>query len=63
MGYALPGRVGLYNVCIMEELHDIYGAGAGAVSKFRREDGRIVRDFNPKYTYEYLDRIKKESGI
>ena len=63
VGYALPGHVGLYNVCIMEELHDIYGAGAGAVSKFRREDGRIVRDFNPKYTYEYLDRIKKESGI
>ena len=63
VGYSLPGHIGLYNVCIMEELHDIYGAGAGAVSKFRREDGKIVREYNPKYTYEYLDRIKKESEI
>ncbi len=57
VGYCLPGTEGLYNVFIMEEWQDIHAVGAGAVSK--RIGGRgekIRRIFEPKYSYEYLNR-------
>lgn len=65
VGFALPGTEGLYNIFMMEELHSIFAAGAGAVTKLvkyrRPEDGgsRIERIFMPKYPYEYLRDIDK----
>ena len=59
VGYAKEGREGLYNVYMMEEVHSIFAAGAGSVTKLVSEpspDGsvRIERVFEPKYPYEYL---------
>jgi oxygen-independent coproporphyrinogen-3 oxidase len=56
-GYSMPGREGIYNVFIMEEIHTIMAAGAGAVTKLR-EPGteRIERIFNFKFPGEYLAR-------
>ncbi len=75
VGFALPGTEGLYNIFMMEELHTIFGAGAGAVTKLvkHRAQGEgntlIERIFMPKYPYEYLRDAEKirygdaETGI
>ena len=61
VGFALPGYEGLYNIYMMEEVHSIFAAGAGAVTKlvdYAPVDGTprfIERLFNPKYPFEYLD--------
>ena len=68
VGFAKPGAEGLYNVYMMEEVHSILAAGAGAVTKLvdyrMAEDGtiKIDRVFNDKYPYEYL-RDRKIDGI
>ena len=63
VGFALEGTEGLYNIYMMEEIHSIFAAGAGAVTKLVEhhtdpETGElqntIKRLFNPKYPYEYL---------
>ncbi len=57
VGFAFPGTESLYNIFMMEELHTIFAAGAGAVTKLvKRREGntRIERIFMPKYPYEYL---------
>ncbi len=55
VGFSKPGYIGLYNIFMMEELHNIYAVGAGAVTKLIFDDGRkIERRFMPKYPYEYL---------
>ncbi len=55
VGFAKPGTEGLYNMFIMEEVHNIYAVGAGAVSKLvDRKTDQIERIFMPKYPYEYL---------
>lgn len=61
VGFALDGAECKYNIYMMEEVHSIFAAGAGAVSKlvdYRPEDGGkpvIQRLFYPKYPYEYLE--------
>lgn len=66
VGFAKPGAEGLYNVYMMEEVHSILAAGAGAVTKLvdyrTAEDGKIKIDriFNDKYPYEYLRDDKSE---
>jgi oxygen-independent coproporphyrinogen-3 oxidase len=69
VGYALPGKEGLYNIFMMEELHTIFAAGAGAVTKLVRyrdpaEGNSVIeRIFMPKYPYEYLrDAEKNRAG-
>lgn len=68
VGFAKPGAEGLYNVYMMEEVHTILAAGAGAVTKLvdyrTAEDGKIKieRVFNDKYPYEYL-RDNKSADI
>ena len=63
VGFSLPGYEGLYNIYMMEEVHSIFAAGAGAVTKlvdYTPVDGshcHIERLFNPKYPYEYLDTV------
>ena len=61
VGFALPGTEGLYNIFMMEEVHTILAAGAGAVTKLvnfalpGEGSMKIERIFNHKYPYEYLN--------
>lgn len=58
IGWCKPGTEGLYNICIMEELHTILALGAGGSTKLTDPaTGRIVRITNPKYPTEYINRI------
>lgn len=60
-GYAIPGKEGLYNILIMEEVQMILALGAGASSKFTNfaaDDGkRFGRVENVKNVSEYINRI------
>lgn len=64
VGYALPGAEGLYNVFMMEEVHTVFAAGAGAITKLV-SDGRtrITRSAMPKYPYEYLDPSRHAQAL
>lgn len=56
IGWSKPGHEGLYNIYIMEEIHSILAAGAGASTKLLRLDGSpIERIFNFKYPTEYVN--------
>lgn len=62
VGFAKTGTECLYNIYMMEEVHSIFAAGAGAVTKLvdyaTPDSGKksdIRRLFNPKYPYEYLE--------
>jgi oxygen-independent coproporphyrinogen-3 oxidase len=62
VGFAKAGTEGLYNIYMMEEVHSIFAAGAGAVTKLVEyapaatgKKSVIRRLFNPKYPYEYLE--------
>ena len=57
IGYAKPGKVCKYNIDIMEETHDIYASGAGAISKRIFGNGRIERFAEVKEIKGYLERI------
>lgn len=58
IGWCKPGFEGLYNICIMEELHTILALGAGGSTKLTNPGtGKIVRITNPKYPKEYIERI------
>lgn len=58
IGWCSPGTEGLYNICIMEELHSILALGAGGSTKLTDPaTGKIVRITNPKYPQQYLERI------
>ncbi len=58
VGYALPGREGIYNILIMEEKQTILSLGAGGVTKAVFEQGsRIERVGNVKDVGNYMDRI------
>ena len=72
VGLATEGNEGLYNIYMMEEVHSIFAAGAGAVTKavdYVPVDGSkpfIQRFFNDKYPYEYLknqDLVQKYEQI
>lgn len=56
-GYALPGKEGIYNILIMEEVQSIAACGAGAVSKRVDPDGLIRRCENVKDISLYLSEI------
>ena len=66
VGYALEGAEGLYNIYMMEEVHSIFAAGAGAVTKLVSSDRSLIKRVSmPKYPYEYLsnefyDRVSAE---
>ncbi|MCI8465599.1 MAG: coproporphyrinogen dehydrogenase HemZ [Lachnospiraceae bacterium] len=57
VGYARPGKEGIYNILIMEEKQTIVACGAGSVSKRVYPDGRIERSENVKDIDLYLARI------
>ena len=69
VGFAKPGFECLYNIYMMEEVHSIFAAGAGAVTKLvdyaPPESGKksvIRRVFNAKYPYEYLETDRSEEA-
>jgi len=57
VGYAVPGKYGLYNILIMEEVQDIVALGAGSISKRVYPDGRIERCENVKDVALYIEKI------
>ena len=58
VGFARPGKAGIYNILIMEEKQSILALGAGSISKavFPRE-GRIERSDNPKDVETYIKNV------
>ncbi|MBR2459773.1 MAG: coproporphyrinogen dehydrogenase HemZ [Clostridia bacterium] len=63
VGYALPGCEGLYNVFMMEEVHTVFAAGAGSITKMVAPGRKaILRADMPKYPYEYLNAEKHDKA-
>lgn len=56
VGYAKPGKAGIYNILIMEEKQTILALGAGATTKAVFGD-RIERCENVKDIHNYMTRI------
>ena len=56
VGYALPGKAGIYNILIMEEKHTIVALGAGATTKAVWKD-RIERAENVKDVGIYMEQV------
>lgn len=60
VGWAKPGYVNLYNICIMEELCSIVAMGGGGSTKLVCPgEGRNIRLMAPKYPLEYINGIEK----
>lgn len=57
VGYARPGKFGLYNILIMEEKQTIVALGAGSITKRVFSDGRIERCDNVKDVALYIEKI------
>ena len=57
VGYARPGKLGLYNILIMEEKQTIVACGAGTITKRVFPDGRIERCDNVKDVALYIEKI------
>ena len=64
VGYAAPGKAGVYNILIMEEKQTIMALGAGATTKFvlpqinaAEHTARIERVENVKDVENYLNRV------
>ncbi|MDR1064877.1 MAG: coproporphyrinogen dehydrogenase HemZ [Oscillospiraceae bacterium] len=55
-GWAKPGQNCIYNMIMMDEILPVLALGSG-VTKLVSPEGRIERIFNPKYPYEYIERI------
>ncbi|MBR1761874.1 MAG: coproporphyrinogen dehydrogenase HemZ [Eubacterium sp.] len=67
-GYAKEGFECLYNIFMMDETHSVFAAGAGGVTKLKRQsDNHIERIYNYKYPYEYINNFEnvlaKKQGI
>lgn len=57
VGYAMPGKYGLYNILIMEEKQTILALGAGTITKRVYPNGRIERCDNVKDVALYIEKI------
>ena len=57
VGYARPGKAGMYNILIMEEKQSILALGAGSISKAVFPGGRIERSDNCKDVATYIGTI------
>ena len=63
VGYAKPGKEGLYNMLIMEEKQSILAIGAGASTKMViHDENRIERIENVKSVKDYIERIDEMIG-
>lgn len=53
-GWCIENRECEYNIFMMEEVHSVFGVGAGAVTRLvNTASGKIERVYNYKYPYEY----------
>jgi len=59
VGFAAPGREGIYNILIMEEKQTIVACGAGSITKRVYNDGRIERCDNVKDVVQYIERVEE----
>lgn len=57
VGYSKPGKYGIYNILIMEEVQTIMALGAGSISKLIFPQGRIERCENIKDVSLYMQKI------
>ena len=57
VGYAREGKLGLYNILIMEEKQTIVACGAGTITKRVFPNGRIERCDNVKDVDLYIEKI------
>lgn len=57
VGYAREGKLGLYNILIMEEKQTIIACGAGSITKAVLPGGRIERRENVKDVKLYIEKI------
>lgn len=57
VGYSKKGFESYYNIYIMDETQTILGAGSSASTKFVTPDGKISRERNYKFPYEYISRF------
>lgn len=56
-GYCKNGKICVYNVDVMEEICDNIACGAGAISKFVKNDGeKIIRVPAPKDVAAYIEK-------
>ena len=62
VGYARPGKAGIYNILIMEEKQSILAMGAGSISKVVFPGGRIERADNCKDVNTYIENIEEMIG-
>lgn len=63
-GYAKDGKIGLYNIYMMEDVHTVIGCGAGASSKvIQGRNHRIDRFINMKYPLEYIKHPEKSKTL
>ena len=61
VGYAKPGKAGIYNVLIMEEKQSIFAAGANSQSKIVfHDENRVERIENVKDVTNYIQRIDEK---
>ena len=60
VGYSMDGFWCLYNVGMMSEVQTVFGAGAGAVTKYVAGD-RITRKFNVKSPELYVTKMGKNT--
>jgi oxygen-independent coproporphyrinogen-3 oxidase len=59
VGWSLPGKNNLYNICITEELCSVISMGAGGSTKLAASRCRLKRTVAPKYPLEYIDTIAR----
>lgn len=57
IGYAMPGKESVYNVCIMEERQTIIGLGGGASTKLYHGGGHLKHVYNAKEPKAYVDNV------
>lgn len=57
VGWCRDGKVCLYNICMMEELHTILSLGGGGMTKVNLPDGTLRRFHNPKFPEQYLSML------
>ncbi len=68
VGYAKPGKEGLYNVLIMEECHTIAACGPGASSKLVRSDECFGNGFlneaeDGEYKVKKIERVENVKSV
>ncbi|PWI57750.1 coproporphyrinogen dehydrogenase HemZ [Sulfoacidibacillus thermotolerans] len=59
IGYAKPGKEGIYNICIIEEMQTIIGIGGGAASKWVMPDGSISQHQNASEPSAYIAHLNE----